>query len=440
MVKMPELSPELERLLSEYKDTFVYEYVGKIKLDNRPGGSHHEWHIGRITEPLVLLTKSIYPHQALQFLLYTFPCYNPSRQQKNISATVLMQQVDKILGVQKSGEVVDPYIDNNRPDVDEDESEDDPQSSLFMDDGDVFADKGNPDISDEENEEHKTQANELLQIELDGGLSLNGHHALDEDVEARINEASRQDGIEQEQFNDIEKTEAKLIKLEETGADQNTTAKLKSELDEQETNFNKPDDIIDIEIEDDLKPAGEKESSSFEHRLTFEEGFSISDNDVRFGGMVSKKTREEYKEELPKQEKELVKLQKRLEKETANRTLIKEKAFDLILNGTQKDIASSERKIKKSNKKIKQLEIDIKNKKHTLSILKSPRIDDKDHHSSTEKMRDTARTYIRRALSDIAGLGDEGQWLANYIDLRLDTGDPVAYQPKKGDNLWTTSI
>jgi len=437
MVKMPEIKPELERLLSEYKDTFIYEYVGKIKLDNKPGGSHHKWHIGRITDPLVLLTKSKYPHQVLQFLLYTFPCYKPASQQKSIPATVLMQQVDKVLGVQKSGEVVDPYLNNNRPDVD---GEDEFSDSSYIDDGDVFADRGNTDISDEENEEHKKQANELLQVELGGGLSLSGHHALDEDVEARINEASRQDGIEQDQFNDIEKTEAKLIKLEESGADQNTTAKLKSELEEQETNFNKPADIIDIEIEDDLKPAGEKESSSLEHRLTFEEGFSISDNDVRFGGMVSKKTREEYKEELPKQEKELVKLQKKLEKETANRTLIKEKAFDLILNGTQKDIASSERKITKSNKKIKQLEIDIKNKNRTLSILKSPRVDDKDHHSSTEKMRDTARTYIRRALNDIAGIGEEGQWIANYIDLRLDTGDPVAYQPKKGDPLWSTNI
>ena len=446
MVKMLSPKPELEKLLSEYKGTFIYEYAGKIKLDrNKPGGSHHEWHIGRREAPLVLLTKSIYPHQVLQYLLYTFPCYSPARQQKSIPSTILMQEVDKKLGVEKSGEVVSPYKETTLDAVINEEEDDDENEScdfLFADDGDVFADKGNPDLSDGANEKNKEQADELLQTELDGSLSLKGHHALDEDIEKGIYEASTQDALNQEKHKAFEEAESSLIKLEEAGSsDGDKMNKLKAEMDSQDIEFEVSDRKEEYgEHDDSEKAAGKEKPLSAGAILNIQEGLGVFGNDVRYGVRLSQKVREEYKKEIPQHEKELVKLEKKLEKEETNRAAIKAKAFDLILNGTQKDIANSERKITKSNNKIKQLEIDIKDKKHILSILKSPRIDDKDHHSSTEKMRNTARTYIRRALSDIAGLGDEGQRIADYIDLRLATGDPVSYKPKKGDPLWSTNI
>jgi len=444
MVEILSPKPELEQLLSDHTDTFIYEYIGKIKLDNhKPGSSHREWHIGQREKPLVLLTKKIYPHHVLQYLLFTFPCYNLARQQKNISSTVLMQEVDKRLGTDKSGEVVSPYQDTTLSAV-INEIDDDEESCeyLLADDDDVFADKDNPDLSDKANEKNREQADELLQTELGGKLFLKGHHALDEDIERDIYEVCTKDEHIQEKQKAFEIAELKLIKLEEDGSlDDNKMAALKAEMDSQDIESELSDREEEYgEHDDSEKAAGKEESLSVGSILTINEGLSVSDNDVRFGFRLSQKVREEYKKKLPQHEKELAKLERKLGKEETNRVAIKEKAFNLILNGTAKDIASSERKLTKVNNKIKQLEIDIKDKKYTLSILKSPRVDDKDHHSSTEKMRDTARTYIRRALDDIKGLGDEGQWIANYIGLRLNTGDPISYQPKKGDPLWSISL
>ena len=419
MVEILSPKPELEQLLSDHTGTFIYEYMGKIKLDNhKPGSSHHEWHIGQRENPLVLLTKKIYPHRVLQYLLFTFPCYNQARQQKNISSTILMQEVDKRLGTDKSGEVVSPYQDTTLSAV-MNEIDDVEESCEYLpaDDDDVFADKDNPNLSDKANEKNREQADELLQTELGGELFLKGHHALDEDIERGIYEAHTKDEHIQEKQKAFEIAELKLIKLEEDGSlDNNKMAALKAEMDSQDIESELSDREEEYgEHDDSEKAAGKEESLPAGSILTIEEGLSVSDNDVRFGVSLSQKVREEYKKKLPQHEKELAKLEIKLGKEETNRVAIKERAFELILNGTAKDIASSERKLTKVNNKIKQLEIDIKNKKYTLSILKSPRVDNKDHHSSTEKMRDTARTYIRRALDDIKGLGDEGQWIANYI-------------------------
>lgn len=419
--------------LAGYQGVLIYELVNRVKIDNKRGSSHNIWHIGREDNPLVIKTKSIHPHATLQYLLSLFPSYNPARSQKDISATVLMQEVDKKLKKEKAGEVINPYQENNLAD------ENGEVEAIFLDDGNVYAEKDNPDISSEANAEDERQAKEHLTIEMEAGEALNNFYALDKATEDSIYEKSVNNDIREWQHEQREAAEAKIIEMEESGYSKADIKEKKNKLEDDSTEACSEDEI-DFTSDDDVSPAGQRESSSLESTLANEEGLNVSDNDLVFSGYLSQGVREEYKKSIPDYEKELSKSEKKLNKEIQKRAELKEKSFDAVLNGGMKAMKSAEGNLTRCHARIKKIEGDIKNTKHILSVLKRNRVDDKDSSSGAEKQRDTARTNIRRALKEIKSSGEAGGQLETYIRKRINTSDPISYAPQKGDLFWSVTL